>query len=229
MAACLIDIDLGELPDEPEELYALAHLANVACGGHAGDEASMRAALERCVRHGAAAGAHPSFPDREGFGRRVLAMDPAALRREVERQCAVLAAAAAHAGTSIGHVKAHGALYHAADRDLALAVALLEGAATSLGQGVRVIGPPGGALSRAAAVLGLPFLREGFADRGLLPDGTLVPRGHPGALLVDATLARTQAVRLATSGSVDVLCVHGDGPAALSIARAVRAGLDALP
>ncbi len=229
MAHCLLNIDLGELPDEPEALYRQAQLANVACGGHAGDRASMRRALERCRRFGVGAGAHPAYPDRAHFGRRELALAPGAVRAAVEEQCAALAAVAAEVGVGLGHVKPHGALYHAADRDPALARAVIEGASAALGSGVAVVGPPGGALESVAAELGMRFLREGFADRGLLPDGHLLPRGQPGAVLEDPAAARLQALRLAASGRFDTLCVHGDGPAAIPIAAAVRAALEAQP
>jgi 5-oxoprolinase (ATP-hydrolysing) subunit A len=249
-----LNIDLGETPDEPEALYACAHVANVACGGHAGDESSMRRAALLCALHGAALGAHPSYPDREGFGRRPMRIAPAELRRSVREQCARLATIAgagagagrgsgraprdeigrtpagidAGAGASIAFVKPHGALYHAAHDDAATAEALVLGAIEGLGAGLTIVGPPRGALAEAAARAGVAFAREGFADRATRADGTLVPRGEPGALVLDPAAAADRARALAASGEVDTICVHGDTPGAVDLARAVRAALDSL-
>ncbi|HEY1690891.1 MAG TPA: 5-oxoprolinase subunit PxpA [Polyangiaceae bacterium] len=220
----LLNVDLGELPDEDEALYASAHLANVACGGHAGDAASMRLAAERCRRHGTRLGAHPSYPDRDGFGRRHIAIDPAALRASVAAQCRALVEAT---GERPRFVKAHGALYHAARDDEATASALVAGAREALGDAIALLGPAAGALRACVEREGLGYLREGFADRGTRPDGTLVPRGEPGALVTDAATAASNAVALARSGAVDTICVHGDTPGAVLIARAVRDALDA--
>ncbi len=231
MGRVLLNLDLGELPDEPEALYACADLAHLACGGHAGDEASMAESLARCRRHGTRAGAHPSYPDREGFGRRTLELRPAALAATVEEQCARLAALARRAEIRLTSVKPHGALYHAADADPALAEAVLEGALHALGAEATLVGPAGGALAAAAAARGVAFAREGFADRAMRREGgrwRLVPRSEPGALLVDPAAVAAQARAFAESGEFETLCLHGDTPGALALARAVRATLDAL-
>jgi UPF0271 protein len=228
-AECLLNIDLGELPDEDEQLYALAHVANIACGGHAGDEASMRQALERCARHGTRAGAHPSYVDRDGFGRRALEVAPEVLRGQVAEQCARLAGLARALGVPLEFAKPHGALYHSANRSPALAQAVVAAVSEVLGPRVILIGPATGALSEAAREAGLSYAREGFADRGTLPDGSLIPRGQPGAVVTDPQVARENAVRLARGGTIDTLCVHGDTPGAVAVARQVRAALDALP
>jgi len=222
----LVNIDLGELPEEAEALYECAHVANIACGGHAGDEATMARAVERCLANGVRIGAHPSYPDREGFGRRALPIAPAALRASVADQCARLAGVVGKLGHAVDFVKAHGALYHAAQTDDAIAEALLGGARISLGSGVTVIGAAGGALAGAASRERLPYAREGFADRATRPDGTLVARGEPGALVVDPAAAAARALELAALGQVETICVHGDTPGATAIARAVRAALD---
>ena len=225
-----LNVDAGELEGEPEELYALAHVVNIACGGHAGDEASMGVALERCARLGAAPGAHPSFEDREHFGRRRLEVAPEALRAQVAGQCAALAAAARAGRASprrVAHVKPHGALYHAANEARELAEAVVAGAVEGLGREVTVIGPPRGELREAALRAGLRFAREGFADRGMRPDGSLVPRGEPGALVEGPARARAQATRLVLEGGVDTLCVHGDTSGAVEIAEQVRRAIDA--
>jgi UPF0271 protein len=224
-----LNIDLGEIPDEPEELYACAHVANVACGGHAGDATSMARAVALCRDHGTRLGAHPSYPDREGFGRRPLTLPASALREAAAGQCAALAKAALAVGARVEFVKAHGALYHAAGADPEVAAALLDGVEQSLGSAVTVIGPPTGALAAAAARMGIHYAREGFADRATRPDGTLVPRSEPGALVLDPLTAADRALRLVHEGQVDTVCVHGDTPGAARIARAIRTALDAAP
>jgi UPF0271 protein len=239
-------MDLGELPDEPEALYGLAHIANVACGGHAGDDDSMARAVALCAAGGTALGVHPSYPDREGFGRREQAMPPAELEATVAEQCGRLVAIARRAGVPVTYAKAHGALYHAASRDLAVARALVAGAgraadglvgrrsaaADGLAGGraaadtVTWIGAAGGALERVAADAGLAFAREAFADRATRSDGSLVPRGEAGAVIADEAAVVAQALALARRGDVDTLCLHGDTPGAVALARAVRAALD---
>lgn len=215
-----LNVDAGELPGEPEELYALAHVVNVACGGHAGDDASMRRVVAFCKQSGTAVGAHPSYPDREGFGRRAMAMPADALGASVEAQCAALRSVAA----DVLYVKLHGALYHAANADPVVARAALGAASHALGA-VTVLGPPAGATAAIARELGLAYAREGFADRAVRADGSLVPRGEPGATIDDPVAAAARARELARSGEVDTICVHGDGANALAVARAVRAAL----
>lgn len=228
MAECVLNIDLGELPDEDERLYEYAQVANIACGGHAGDASSMRRALESCARHGTRAGAHPSFEDRENFGRKELQVAPEVLRGQVAAQCARLTALAHEVGVPVRYAKPHGALYHAANRDAALARAVVDGVVESLGPGLTFLGPGSGALHDAARNAGLAYAREGFADRGTRPDGSLIPRGQPGAVLTDPNVARENALRLALGGTVDTLCVHGDSPGAVDMAREVRTVLDVL-
>jgi UPF0271 protein len=221
-----LNIDLGELPDEPEALYALAHIANVACGGHAGDDHSMARAVALCAAGGTALGMHPSYPDREGFGRRECEMLPAALEATVAEQCGRLVTIARRGGVPVAYAKAHGALYHAATRDLVTARALVAGARRAAGDDIIWIGAAGGALARVAADAGLAFAREAFADRATRPDGSLVPRGEPGAVIADEAAAVAQALALARRGDVDTVCLHGDTTGAVALARAVRAALD---
>jgi 5-oxoprolinase (ATP-hydrolysing) subunit A len=214
-----LNIDLGELDDEPEELYVLADVASIACGGHAGDAGSIARALARCARGRAQPGAHPAVPDRARFGRVWRPAPPAEVRGWVRAQCALV--------PGVAWVKPHGALYHAADADPALAAAVVAGAIDALGRGIALIGPAGGALAAAARAEGLGFAREGFADRGMR-DGKLVPRTEPGAVIEDPAAAAAQATALAAGGGVDTLCVHGDNPRAVAVARAVREALDGL-
>jgi len=228
MAECLLNIDLGELPDEDELLYTTAQVANIACGGHAGDEHSMRRALEACARHGTRAGAHPSYEDRANFGRHEFQVAPEVLRAQVAAQCARLGVLASEVGVPVRYAKPHGALYHASNREPALARAVVAGVVEALGSGITFIGPGAGALRDAAREAGLAYAREGFADRGTRPDGSLIPRGQPGAVLSDPAVARENALRLASGGTVDTLCVHGDSPGAVAMAREVRAVLDVL-
>jgi 5-oxoprolinase (ATP-hydrolysing) subunit A len=223
-----LNVDLGELPGEPDELYALAGQVNVACGGHAGDDDSMARACRLARERGARVAAHPSYPDREHFGRRSLALDPAELARSARAQCEALAAVAARAGVAVDAVKPHGALYHDAARGPALASALLracrEGLGVPPGQPLAYVGPPGEGPPHSPDA---PFvyLVEGFADRAYEPDGSLRPRSAPGALLTDPQACAEQALRLARSGRFHTLCVHGDTPGAVAIARAVHGAL----
>lgn len=219
-----LNIDAGEYDDEPPALYALAHRLNVACGGHAGDDASMRRVVRACLAHGTQVGAHPSYADREGFGRRDVEVPNDVLEAQVYGQCARLAAIAGEEGVAITSAKLHGALYHAAHRDRAVAEACLRGIARALGR-ITIVGLARGALGDAARAQGHRFLVEAFADRGVRPDGSLVPRGEPGALVHDPAIAAARARALRDEG-VDTICVHGDTPSAVAIARAVRDALE---
>lgn len=219
----LMNLDAGEHPDEPEELWALFDVLNIACGGHAGDAASMERVVQWCVASGCAIGAHPSYPDRPGFGRRTLAIEPPALAATVAEQCAALAQIARRHGRRVEYVKPHGALYHDAAASDAIARGILGAAADTLGDAIVVIGPPAGALREAARERGLRYASEGFADRRLREDGTLVPRTQPGALLTDPAEAAAQARAIAAR--VDTICVHADTPGSLAIAGAVHKAL----
>jgi UPF0271 protein len=242
MAAIDLNADLGETVDgvptgDDEAMFAVISSANVACGGHAGDAASMRASVARAERFGVAVGAHPSYPDRANFGRIAVSIDPGSLAAAVAQQLADLVAA----GADLRYVKPHGALYHAVITDRRQADAVARAVADRsgmLGRPLPVLGPPG-EMAEAAASVGLPFVYEAFLDRGYLPDGSLVPRTQPGALLDEPAVVATRAVRLALDGVVEAvdgslvraaaasLCVHGDSPAAVDMARAVRTALDA--
>ncbi|WP_214468474.1 5-oxoprolinase subunit PxpA [Microbacterium flavescens] len=241
MAAIDLNADLGETVDgvptaDDEAMFAVISSASVACGGHAGDAASMRDAVERAARFGVAVGAHPSYPDRADFGRTAMAMAPDALAAEVAMQLGALVAA----GADLRYVKPHGALYHAVTADRGQADAVVRAVADQselLGRALPVLGL-GGEIATAAASAGLPFVREAFLDRGYLPDGGLVARTAPGALLDDARAVADRAVRLVREGVVEAvdgslveadaasLCLHGDSPSAVAMARAVRAALD---
>jgi UPF0271 protein len=219
----LMNLDAGEHDDEPEALWALFDVLNIACGGHAGDAASMERVVRWCVASGRTIGAHPSYPDRPGFGRRTMAIEPEALAQSVAEQCAALAAIARGHGRTVEYVKPHGALYHDLARSSPLASAVVGAAAEALGDAVVVIGPPAGALRDAATARGLGYASEGFADRRMRDDGSLVPRTEPGALITDPATAAAQASLLATR--LDTICCHADTPGALAIAGAVHKAL----
>ncbi|WP_194409441.1 5-oxoprolinase subunit PxpA [Microbacterium cremeum] len=242
MAAIDLNADLGETVDgrptaDDEAMFAVISSANVACGGHAGDATSMRDAVDRAHRFGVAVGAHPSYPDRANFGRVPVAIAAGPLQAVVEGQLEALAAA----GADVRYVKPHGALYHAVTADVQMADAVARAVAAfsaRAGRPLPLLGL-GGQFARAAASVGLPFVYEAFLDRAYLADGTLVPRTQPGAVLDDPAAAAARAVQLARDGVVEAadgtsiavtaasLCVHGDSPAAVAMARAVRAALDA--
>ena len=225
-AVPLLNIDAGEHDDEPEELYALADVVNIACGGHAGDARSMEHVLRACKAHGTSAGAHPSFEDREGFGRRELDVDAREIELAVRRQCEAIRSIAARLDVEVRYLKPHGALYHLANRDPRVASAVHLGARAALGTSFTLIGPPEGELSAVASTSDTPFAREGFADRSTRPDGTLVRRGERGAVITDPAVACAQARAMIAGGAYDTLCVHGDTAGAVDIARAVRQVLD---
>jgi len=242
MAVIDLNADLGETVDgvptaDDEAMFAVISSASIACGGHAGDAGSMRIAVGRAAAHGVAVGAHPSYVDPAGFGRVALAVEPATLREQVRSQLEALVAA----GGELRYVKPHGALYHAVSADLEVAAAVVSAVAevsARIGRALPVLGLDG-AVVRAARSAGLPFVREAFLDRGYLPDGRLVPRSEPGALLHDPVVVADRAVRLARDGEVEAvdgsmvrveaasLCLHGDSPGAVAMAHAVRAALDA--
>jgi 5-oxoprolinase (ATP-hydrolysing) subunit A len=237
MSVRLLDLnaDLGEGVGDDDALLALVTSANVACGFHAGDEATMLAVARRAAALGVAVGAHVSYRDREGFGRREQHVPAARLAAEVHEQILALEACCREAGTRVRYVKPHGALYTTAARDRGVAAAVCSGVA-AFGS-LPVLALPGSDLLRAADAAGLGGVAEGFADRGYRADGSLVARGAPGALLEGADAIAARAVALAGGEIVDAdgaplrlevrsLCVHGDSPGAVEAAAAARAALE---
>jgi 5-oxoprolinase (ATP-hydrolysing) subunit A len=209
-----------------EALIPIVSSVNVACGFHAGDPLVIDRTIRLALESGAAVGAHPGYPDREGFGRRDLAMSAEELEAAVLYQVAALAGMVAAAGGRLRHVKAHGALYNRAALDPAVAEPIAS-AVRRVSADLILVGPPGSALLRAGSEAGLKVAAEGFADRVYEADGSLRSRRLPGAVHTDPALAAAQAVALAADGRYATLCVHGDTPGAAAIARAVRAGLEA--
>lgn len=224
----LLNLDAGEHDDEPEELWALCDVLSVACGGHAGDERSMTRVVEFCAgRDWPRIGAHPSYPDRANFGRTSMVITREQLTSSIAEQCASLVAIAKAHGLRVGWVKPHGALYHDANKDLGIATAVVLGARQSLDRDATIIGPPHGVLRDVAERFHRAgYIGEGFADRATQPDGTLVPRSEPNALITDPKLAAARARALIEAGAVETICVHSDTPGALEIVRAVRDAID---
>lgn len=208
-----LNSDIGEGAGEDEAILACVDSANIACGVHAGSATITIATAHRCRELGVEVGAHPGYDDRAGFGR----VDRAISAREIEALIAFQVAAIA-AVAPIAYVKPHGALYHRCQRDAAAADAL---ARVAKAHGVGVMGQPDFEILAAARRAGVPAYREGFADRLMLPDGSLAPRTQSGAVL-NAALAAQQAVRLARTGRFDTICIHGDGKGAGQVANAVR-------
>ncbi|MGI9156236.1 MAG: LamB/YcsF family protein [Marmoricola sp.] len=213
-----VNADLGEGVTDDEGLLAVVTSANLACGYHAGDEATMRAVCTAAARLGVVVGAQVSYDDREGFGRRSLDVAYDELRTQVADQVSTLTRIAVEAGTTVAYLKPHGALYNRIVDDEEQARAVLAGSAD-----LPVLGPPGSAVLRLAAAAGRRVVREGFPDRGYTPEGRLVPRDRPGALVEHVEDIAGNAVRLAAS--VDSVCVHGDSPGAVEAATRVRAAL----
>jgi UPF0271 protein len=222
---------------ETEGVMPYLTSANIACGFHAGDPRVMRRTVELAKASGVGVGAHVGYPDLVGFGRRRLSLAPEEIATDVLYQVGALWAFARAAGVRLRHVKAHGALYNQAERDPAVAEALVEGV-RRIGLELTLVAPPGSAMSQAAARRGMPVAREGFADRAYVADGTLAPRSAPGSVISDPATVARRAVRLVTEGrvetldgadlrlEVDSLCIHGDTPGATEIARAVRGALE---
>ena len=233
MAAIDLNSDLGEGDAYDEELLAIVSSCNVACGGHAGDEASMARTVLVAIENGVSVGAHPGYPDREGFGRMSRFLTGDALYQSLTAQVAALADIAVQLGTRLTHVKPHGALYNDAVGDSELSDIIARVTAEAPGSPA-FMGMANTELQKAAERHGLDFIAEAFVDRAYEPDGTLVSRKEPGAVHSELSVATTQAVGLATRGQVtsrdgsvisveaDTLCIHGDTPGAAEAARAVR-------
>jgi 5-oxoprolinase (ATP-hydrolysing) subunit A len=225
-----LNADVGEGIPGDERLLDVVTSANIACGFHAGDQATMRALCRVAAARGVAVGAHVGYRDREGFGRRPLAVSPAVVESETVEQIAALQAA----GGPVRYVKPHGALYTRAAKDRTCADAIAAAARASAV--AAVLGPPGSQLLEAAAVAGLTAVPEGFADRGYLPDGALVPRDRPDALRGEDD-AVSQALLIVREGAVvavggrriavaaDSICIHGDSPGAETLARRIAQAL----
>ncbi|WP_202863646.1 LamB/YcsF family protein [Ornithinimicrobium avium] len=236
-----LNSDLGEGVGGPssrldDDLLEVVTSANVACGFHAGGPSTMRGVTAHAARTGVAVGAHVAYDDKEGFGRRFIDMDPHVLADEVLYQVAALDAFARRAGTRVTYVKPHGGLYNAIVTHEAQAAAVVAGV-TAYSSDLVLLGLPGSVVLRLAEAAGLRTAQEAFADRAYTPEGHLVPRTQEGAVLHDPAEIARRCVAMATGEAItdvngdrllvraDSICVHGDTPGALGIARAVRAAL----
>lgn len=241
MARMAIDLnaDVGEgLDDADAAIVPLVTSVNIACGGHAGDESTMRRTVALALQYGTAIGAHPGYPDRVGFGRRRVEMSRVALVASLEGQLTVLRGVVRAAGATIRHVKPHGALYNEAakDRDLADLIAAV---VSAFDANVYLVGLAGSALLEAGRAIGQPVAAEAFADRAYADDGSLRSRDEAGAVLDDPKRVAMQAVAIARGGRVplgdgrwiglvaDTICLHGDSPNAVENVMATRAALAA--
>ncbi|MEO1322041.1 MAG: 5-oxoprolinase subunit PxpA [Pseudomonadota bacterium] len=233
-----LNADLGEGCASDAELMALVTSCNIACGGHAGDAKSMRTALQQARENGVAAGAHPSFPDRENFGRTKMDLAGPDLESSLRDQVQALRALADELDVPLTHLKPHGALYNMAASDVELARSILRVHMETMGDAA-LFGPPKCKLQQAAEAQGVRYIAEGFADRAYERDGTLRDRKLIGAVLHDPKDQTEQAISIATRQQVQTvdgekialpaqtLCVHGDTPTALTAARAIRSALEA--
>jgi len=237
-----LNSDLGEgfghwsLGDD-EALLDVVTSANVACGFHASDASIMRRVSERAAERGVVIGAQVGYRDLPGFGRRFIDIEPEALTQDVIYQIGALEAFARVAGSRVGYVKPHGALYNAIVHHEEQAAAVVD-AVVRYDAALPVLGLPGSVWLRRAAEAGLTTVPEAFADRAYTPDGTLVSRREEGAVLHDVDQIAARCVRLVTAGEVEAIdgsavpveaasvCVHGDTPGAVAVARAVRTALE---
>ncbi|MEU1303647.1 LamB/YcsF family protein [Streptomyces shenzhenensis] len=243
MTSIDLNADLGEgfgrwrLTDD-ERLLAVVTSANVACGFHAGDAATMRRVCELAAECGVTIGAQVSYRDLAGFGRRAMDVPPAELAAEVAYQIGALEVFARAAGARVGYVKPHGALYNRVVRDEEQAAAVVDGVRLA-DPALPVLGLPGSRLLARARACGLPTVTEAFADRAYTDEGTLVPRGQEGAVVTDPEAVVARSLELARDGAVTArsgarvavrarsLCLHGDTPGAVELARRVRERLTA--
>lgn len=219
------------------QLLKIISSANVACGFHAGDPEVMAQTCEAAAALGVSVGAHPGYPDLQGFGRRAMSLSASEIEAVVAYQIGALQGIAVRAGTRVAHVKAHGALYNAAERDRDVAAAIAR-SVRSVDGSLILVAAAGSTMAEAAARLGLRFAGEGFPDRAYDDDGHLLSRNVQGSVIHDPALAAENARRMAVEGTVatvggrkikaDIrtLCIHGDAPGAVSIASAIRAMLE---
>ena len=237
-AVATIDLnsDLGEGAGTESAIMPLITSANIACGAHAGDERSMRAAITLAKANRVAVGAHPGYRDPANFGRKALEIPADELVADLVSQIGTLIAIASSERVAVAHVKAHGALYNTAQRDETVAASIVRAIGQSA-PGLILFVFPGSAVERAARAAGLRVAREGFIDRTYEPDGSLRSRALEHSLITDPARAAAQALSFMVDGgvrahdgtfleqAVDTLCVHGDTPGAPNLLRAARAAL----
>lgn len=232
-----LNADLGEGIGNDEAMLELVSSANIACGGHAGDHITMVMALRAAKAHGVTVGAHPGFADPENFGRRRLVLPPEELDAMVRGQVRDLVDLAVEEGVPLKYVKLHGALANMAAEEPAIA-AVSFAACEGLVRGLGILAIDNSAQVDVAETMGFPVVREAYADRAYLGNGLLMPRSEPGAVIHDAGFIAERAIRLAQTGEIVAadgtviqidaksLCIHGDNPEAVAIARQVRTALE---
>ena len=221
-----LNCDMGELEDSAHEAALMEHItsANIACGGHAGDDATMERTARLALVRGVHIGAHPGYPDRANFGRIEIAMAPDEIEASVCEQIERLDSIVQRLGGRIVHVKPHGALYNVAVRNREVAEAIGRGVAR-WNPGTVVFGLAGSPMLEVWREMGLAVAAEAFADRRYEPDGSLRSRKFPDALITNPADAALQAVRLAREGNAQTICVHGDTPGSVEILKACREAL----
>jgi UPF0271 protein len=232
-----LNADMGEGAGHDEELFTLVTSASIACGFHAGDPVSIRDSIRAAREHNVAVGAHPSFADRENFGRKEITLPEGEAFTTVAYQLGAFKAMATAAGARVNHVKAHGALYNMAVHNERLAGEIARAVAAT-DPSLSLFAPGGSALERAAKSANVRVVREVFADRNYLANGSLVPRSRPDALLHDPEKAAVRVIRMLREGLVrsvegkdilvhgETICLHGDSPDAVQFARSLRAILE---
>jgi UPF0271 protein len=221
-----LNCDMGELEDAAHEAALMQYItsANIACGGHAGDEGTMERTARLALERGVNIGAHPGYPDRENFGRLEIVMSGEAIADSVYEQIVRLDSVVRRVGGKIVHVKPHGALYNVAVKNEGIAQAIAQGVARWSAQ-VPMFGLAGSPMLDVWRGMGMNAIGEAFADRRYEPDGTLRSRKFSDALITDAKEAAAQALRLARAGTAKTICVHGDTPGAVGILKACREAL----
>jgi len=222
-----LNCDMGELEDAAHEAALMQYItsANIACGGHAGDEATMERTARLALERGVRIGAHPGYPDRANFGRLKVQMTGEEIEDTVCEQVERLDTVVRALGAAIVHVKPHGELYNVAVRDADVARAIARGVAR-WNPRVTLFGLAASPMLEVWREMGMTVAEEAFADRRYEPDGTLRSRKFADALITDPQAAAAQALRLAREGNAQTVCVHGDTPGAVQILKACRAALE---
>jgi UPF0271 protein len=215
-----VNCDMGEGVPDQEAMMPFLTSANIACGGHAGDEDTMRTTIQQAMRHGLKIGAHPGYFDKANFGRTEMMLPEEEIAMVVHAQCAVFGRIAEQCGARVTHVKPHGALYNQAVKSAAISRAIAEGVGRWR-RDVAIMGLAGSLMLDVFREAGFRAMAEAFADRRYEADGTLRSRKFEDALIRDPQAAAEQALRIAKDGLAETICIHGDTPGALSIAREV--------
>lgn len=232
-----LNCDMGEGFDTDGSIMPLISSVNIACGAHAGDGATIKKTITLALQHQVAIGAHPSYPDKEGFGRKEIQLSETEIYTTIVEQVNLVRTIAKEMGGKLHHVKPHGALYNTSAKDPMVAAAIAR-AVTDIDPSLILYGLPESESSKAAKAVGLNFCNEVFADRTYTDEGQLTPRSQPDALITDEDGSISQVLQMVQLGMVnsvnsrsipikaDTICIHGDGPHAFSFAKRIRAELE---